>query len=106
MDSVDARAISTCPRERADIVFAIATCADVLKTVHLTFFPLHGVPQVVDARVVMDTSPIVDAGGRVAVASLAPKRSLNRRVQDRAKSTRRGLPTVVGDQERGALWRT
>lgn len=104
MDPVDTRTIPTCSREGADIVLAITACADVLKPVHFPLFPLHGLPQVIDARMVMHTPSFVNAGSRVAMASLASKRSLNRRVQDRAKSPRRGLPTVVGHQERSALW--
>ena len=125
MDPVGPRAISTRSRERADIVFAlgsvststhtihssrprvltITACADILKTVHLALLSLHRSSQVVHARLV-DTA-LINARGGVSMAPLSPKRSLNRRIQDRAKSTRRTLPALVWNQKRGTLlWRT
>lgn len=85
VDSIDAWAISTSPRERADIVFAITARADVLKSIYLTLIARHLVSQVIHARMIMHTS-VMNAGGGIAVSPFMTERPLDRRVQDRAET--------------------
>lgn len=85
VDSVDARAISTSPRERADIVFAVTARADVLKSIYFTLIARHLVSQVIHTRMIMHAS-VMNARGGIAVSPFMTERPLDRRVQNRAET--------------------
>lgn len=96
MYPVGTGAKAACPRQRADIVLAIAAGADVLKPVRVFILRVYRkVMEVFHATVVVNAS-LIPTGRRIAMMTPASERALDRCIQDGAQTRSRSLSCLVG----------